>query len=354
MIITKPDGTVMELNSIDDVEMMVREAELQAAQLGKPEVITPETLEQVERRKTEFPDPNSLVVPGAEELTALDLFLGKKLFEFNGERLPRSLEARLQTMTTGGVGTGTELLDTAMLAQLWSDVHLATRVAPAFGPPIQMPTKTLDLPEELGDVTFYKPSGEGIAVTATDLATAKRAMTAYPLKAQVDVSDEEDQDAIIALLPMIRSSLVRNAGEVIDDVLINGDASTGTQNINQYNASGGTNIATDSKYLIGFDGLSHYCLNEVTGQTSDLGALADADYGTLIGLLGKYAANPDRLAWIMDPFAYAKALFLSEFRTMDKLGQFATVLTGQVGAVNSSPVPGLRPDGQGQRHGSGR
>jgi hypothetical protein len=221
-----------------------------------------------------------------------------------------------------------------MVPRLWEDIHLGAKVAGLFTQ-IDMPSKAIELPVGLGDVTFYKPSGEGVAVTATDAATAKRTLTAYPLKAQVDISDELDQDSVIALMPAFRASLIRNASETIDDVLLNGDTDAGATNINYE----GTALAASSRFLIGFDGLLHYCLHEVTGQKKDLAAAPSvALMNTVLNLLGKYGVNPERVAFISDLWIWGVLRGVAEFLTIDKAGAQATLKTGQVPTPFGSPM----------------
>lgn len=269
--------------------------------------------------------------------------LGRMLLGARGAVLPDNLESKFQsqadrvrklTMTTDAVGTGAELTDVVMWPNLFNDVVANTLVAQLFAPWITMSAKSMELPS-LGDATFYTPSGEGEAVTATDLATAKRTITAYLLKAQVDVSDEEDEDAIIALLPEIRSKLVRNSREVIDETLLCADASDGATNINYY----GADIAADSRFLLGFDGLIHLALNEITGNVDAISAAIDAaDFRTLLGHMGKYADDPTRVAFIIDRWNKNVMLGLTELGTVDKYGPAATILTGEIGKIYGSPV----------------
>ncbi|MBN1367183.1 MAG: phage major capsid protein [Dehalococcoidales bacterium] len=292
------------------------------------------------RNNDRFIKKHTLDEYGLEELALCRMILASR-----GSEMPDTYEdkfqsladkARKYTMTTDGSGTGAELIDTVMWNQLFQDIQSKTLVAELFRPWRDMVSQSEELPS-LGNVTFYKPAGEGQAVTATDPATAKRTITAYTLKAQVDISDEQDEDAIIALIPNIRSILIRNAKETIDEAILNADASTGKTNINYYDAAG-ADIATNSRFLLGFDGLIHYCLNEVTGQKSDMGTLEVADFATLIGLLGKYADVPERCAFIVDRWTKNKAIQLDDFRTVDKLGAQATLLTGQIGQVYGVPV----------------
>ena len=54
--------------------------------------------------------------------------------------------------------------------------------------------------------------------------------------------------------------------------------------------------------------------------------------------LGKYGVRPSQLAWVMDVNTFIRAQSISQFRTMDKLGPNATILTGMLGAVEGIPV----------------
>jgi hypothetical protein len=242
-----------------------------------------------------------------------------------------------QTMTTDGSGTGAELVDTLLFPTLFNDIVSKTLVAELFRPWMDMPQGSMFLPS-LGDVTFYKPAGEGQAVTATDPATARRTITAYTLKAQVDISDEENEDAIIAMIPEIRAKLAQNAREVIDEAILCADTTTGKQNINYYAATDGSDLATSSRFLLGFNGLMHYCLNEVSGQSTGITTLATSSFAALIGLLGKYADEPSRCAFVIDRWVKNKAIQLSDFSTTDKMGPNATLLTGQIGQIYGIPV----------------
>jgi len=280
--------------------------------------------------------------PNPAEYDFETLALGRKLLAGRGEVLPDTLEDRFQslasnvakrTMTTTNTGYGEELVDTIILSRLWEDIVLDNPVSGLFQM-VNMPSKSVEIPV-LGDATFYKPAGEGQAVAATDLTTAKPKLTACLAKAQVDVSDEESEDSIIALLPAIRAKLIRNAKQTIDNVLLNGDTTTGTGNINKYGAS----VDGDEAYLLGFNGLIHYALIEMSSYCIfDLATIEAADFATFESKLGKYSLKPSECAYIMDEWTYRKFKFLSDFTTVEKMGEKATYLTGQLGAVGNIPV----------------
>ena len=257
-----------------------------------------------------------------------------------GDADSRSLEAwqanLKAAMDSTTASRGDELVPTAEAATLWADVNLDTHVAALF-PRVDMPTNPFQLPLQLGNVSWY-PGTENTATTDTALATARQTLTAYELVAEVPWSLTLDEDAVIAMAGEVRSTLVRNAVEVIDDVLLNAD----TTAVNNINADTATITASDAgkgHWLVGFDGLLHLPLIDNTAQGNDHGDAPDADmYNEVRGLLGKYGVRPSELAYIVDVSTYIKSLGAEEFRTLDKLGPQATILNGQLAQVDGIPV----------------
>ena len=257
-----------------------------------------------------------------------------------GDADSRSLEAwqgnLKAAMDSTTASRGDELVPTAEAATLWADVNLDTHVAALF-PRVDMPTNPFQIPLQLGEVSWY-PGTENTATTDTALATARQTLTAYELVAEVPWSLTLDEDAVIAMAGEVRSTLVRNAVEVIDDVLLNAD----TTAVNNINADTATITASDAgkgHWLVGFDGLLHLPLVDNTAQGNDHGDAPDADmYNEVRGLLGKYGVRPSELAYIVDVSTYIKSLGAEEFRTLDKLGPQATILNGQLAQVDGIPV----------------
>ena len=250
------------------------------------------------------------------------------------EEWQANLKAALDSTTAG---TGDELVPTQEASTLWMDVNLETIVSPLFSR-IEMPSDPFDIPLQLGDVNWY-PGTENLATTSTALSTGKQTLTSYELVGQVPWSLTLDEDSVIAMAQEVRSTLVRNSAEVIDDVLLNGDTTTTTNNIN---ADGATISKTDAgkgHWLLGFDGLIKLPLVDNTTQSNNHGAAVSDDMFNEIRIkLGKYGVRPSDLAFITDINTYIKSLSVSNFRTLDKLGPNATLLTGQLGAVEGVPL----------------
>ncbi len=244
-----------------------------------------------------------------------------------------NLKAAMDSTTAG---SGDELVDTQEARALWDDVNLETAVAPLFNT-VQMPSNPFQIPLQLGAVNWY-PGTENTAVTGSAPATARQTLTAHELVAEVPWSYDLDEDAVIAMMDELRRSLLRNAHEVIDDVILNGDTTT-QNNINADGANIAATTAGTGHLLVGFDGLLHQPLVDNTAMGNDHSAAVSADmFNEIRGKLGKYGVRPSELAYITDVNTFIKSLSIDSFRTLDKFGPNATILTGQLGAVEGIPV----------------
>ena len=257
-----------------------------------------------------------------------------------GDVNPRALEdwqANLKAaMDSTTAGAGDELVATGEAAALWADINVDTLVAGLFTR-VDMPTNPFEIPLQLGDVSWY-PGTENTAVTETALTTGRQTLTAHELVAEVPWSLTLEEDAVIAMAAEVRSTLVRNAVEVIDDVLLNADT-TLQNNINADGVTITASTAGKAHWLVGFDGLLHLPLVDNAAQGNNHAAAPSADmFNEARGLLGKYGVRPSELAYIADVGTYIKSLAIGEFRTLDKLGPQATLLNGQLAQVDGIPV----------------
>jgi len=244
-----------------------------------------------------------------------------------------NLKAAMDSTTSG---SGDELLDIQEARALWDDVNLETSVAPLFNT-VQMPSNPFQIPLQLGDVNWY-PGTESVSTKRTGLATARQTFTAYELAAEVPWSYDLDEDSVIAMMEELRRSLMRNAREVIDDVILNGDT-TVTNNINADGATIANTDAGKGQWLLGFDGLLHLPLVDNTSQATDHNAAVSDDmFNEVRSKLGKYGVRPSETVYVTDVNTFIRALSVSNFRTLDKFGPQATLLTGQLGAVEGIPV----------------
>ena len=239
-------------------------------------------------------------------------------------------------MDSTTAGSGDELVATLEARELWQDVNLQTLVAPLV-PTFPMPSNPFEVPRQLGDVNFF-PGTENTASTDTALTTGRTTLTAFELVGQVPYSFTLEEDGVIAMLPEIRASLVRNVAEVLDDIILNADRSK-TNGINTDGATISESTSGKAHWLVGYDGIIHLPLVDNKSQANNHNAAVSDDmFNELRTKLGKYGARPSQLAWVMDVNTFIRAQSVSQYRTMDKLGPNATLLTGMLGAVEGIPV----------------
>jgi HK97 family phage major capsid protein len=190
----------------------------------------------------------------------IDLWLAYRLMSKGSLLMPdrvappsQDLQNAIKALTSTGTGTGDELVPTDLAAQLWEDVHLSNVLVSNLDR-LAMTSNPMDLPNALGDVTFRKGT-ENVAFTAGDPATAKNTLTVTEVGAEVDWSYTLDEDAIVALMPAVRTTIARNAGEYMDGFALNADSTlAATGNINSDDAL----PDADSYYLsAGQDGIRH-------------------------------------------------------------------------------------------------
>jgi HK97 family phage major capsid protein len=253
----------------------------------------------------------------------------RSLKYYAGQYLPLHDEFR-KAMDTATSAEGTEWIPTGMSAELTKMVELALEVASLF-PSFTMPTKTYDWPIQTGHATAYLPgeatSDAATAITASTPATSKTTFTAKKLAARILTSTEFIEDDIIPALPFIREEIALTLARAIDEVILNGDTA-GTHEDSDVTA------ATDRRKA--WLGLRAFANDN--SKSSDTGAFAVADLHTIRAAMGKYGKNQRQLAFIVSATQYFAAIADTSVATVDKFGQLATYLTGELAAFEGVPI----------------
>ena len=251
---------------------------------------------------------------------------------------PMTQMVHQRAMDSTTSGSGDELVPTLEAAELWRDVNLDTLVLPLL-PQIVMSSSPFDMPLQFGDGNWY-PVSENVQSLTTDLTTAKQTMTAYGLRTGVPFSDELEEDSVVAFIPELRRNLVRNAAEVIDDVLLNGDTTT-TNNINADGVTIATNTAGKAHWLLGFNGMIHLPLLEANAtQRNAHSATVTADmFNEIHAKIGKYgiARRPGELVYLADINTVIRSMSIPEVETVDLFGGRATISSGELNSVYGIP-----------------
>lgn len=239
---------------------------------------------------------------------------------------------------------GQEWVHTLWRDQIWDKARLENVVLSQFES-LEMAAKFEELPLEKDDpeVSFVAEDTDdahldlsGSNTPASRLGTGKETFSAKKLALRVGWSAEENEDSIIRFAEQARKQADRAMRNAIDHILLNGDTESGTTNINKDGAAPGAK----DKYLA-FNGLLKMALVTGTGLKVDAGnagpSLA-AVRQTRFKLGREQAPNVDDILLFAHTESYSPLLGLDEFLTMDKVGNQATALRGQLGLIDGMPV----------------
>lgn len=211
---------------------------------------------------------------------------------------------------------------------LESEVRRRLVVAPVFRN-IAMQTNVMTIPvnPEAGTATWVTNADFGAAPATLGAAGASAGNTAthalkeitlnaYKLATNEYTAYEEEEDALLALMPIIRDGMVRRVARAVDKAFLLG-AGSGSDPV-----KGLTNWATNTT---------------ATGNTVAAG-MTVAKMRTLRQGLGAWGLDPAEVIYIVNTDTYYQLLEDPVFQTMNQVGTQATLLTGQIGQIGGSPV----------------
>ena len=211
---------------------------------------------------------------------------------------------------------------------LESEVRRRLVVAPIFRN-IAMQTNVMTIPvnPEAGTATWVTNADFGAVPASLGAAGASAGgnathalkeitLNAYKLATNEYTAYEEEEDALLALMPIIRDGMVRRVARAVDKAFLLG-AGSGSDPVK---------------------GLSNWASNTTaTGNTVAAG-LTVAKLRTLRQGLGAWGLDPQEVVYIVNTDVYYQLLEDTTFQTMNQVGTQATLLTGQIGQIGGSPV----------------
>lgn len=240
----------------------------------------------------------------------------------------------VRAMDTQTAGEGAEYVPTGLSSSLIERVSLDLRLVSLF-PEIQMPTNPFDIP---GRAMSRQRGGRHVEQTADSgqtlikkitPATRKVRLTAARFATEVLVSKDEEEDAIIAVMPFLEDEIVDYTVADLEDAAVNGDTA-GTHRDSD------VTLATDPRK--NWNGLRKLAADAAAQRDGGADKLTVADLRANRGLMGKYGVRPDRLAHEVSIKSYIDLLSDANVITVDKYGPKATVLTGELGKVDGVPI----------------
>jgi len=185
---------------------------------------------------------------------------------------------------------------------------------------IAMKTNVMTIPvnPEAGTATWITNAQFGTTASpgaAQTHALKEITLNAYKVATMEYLAYEEEEDSLMVLLPIVRDAMVRRVARAMDKAYLMG-AGAGVDPVK---------------------GLASYDTTSVVVPTST-GVASVANLRALRKDLGAWGLDPAEITYIVSTEVYYDLLDDTLFQTVDKVGNAATLLTGQVGSVGNSPV----------------
>ena len=187
---------------------------------------------------------------------------------------------------------------------------------------IAMQTNVMTIPvnPEAGMATWVQNAQFGTANSAGGNAThalKEITLNAYKVATNEYVAFEEEEDALLAIMPVVRDAMVRRVARAVDKAFSLG-AGAGADPV---------------KGLAAYDAASAVTLDISNADKLTVAKLRDARRD-----LGAWGLDPAEMIYIVSTEGYFDLLDDELFQTVDKIGTQATLLTGQIGSVANTPV----------------
>lgn len=186
---------------------------------------------------------------------------------------------------------------------------------------IQMQTNVMTIPVNPEASTATWITNAQFGTTDSPGAAKTHALTeitlnAYKVATREYLAYEEEEDALLALLPTIRDAMVRRVARSVDIAFLRG-AGAGADPVK---------------------GLVPYDASSTVTVSAGSGTITIANMISLRKDIGVWGLNPSDIVYIVSTDAYYNLLDDTSFQTVDKIGDRATLLTGQVGQIAGTPV----------------
>lgn len=203
-----------------------------------------------------------------------------------------------------------------------NEVRRRLVVAPTLrGIAMQTNVMTIPVNPEAGVATWMANSAFGTTASAGTTAThalKEITLNAYKVATNEYVAYEEEEDSLIAIMPVIRDAMVRRVARAVDRAMLRGAGSG----------------ADPVKGLAAYDAVSAVTLDISNAEKTTVAKLQ-----AMRRDLGAWGLDPAELVYIVSTEGYYDLLEDTNFLTVDKVGNDrATLLTGQIGAIGNTPV----------------
>jgi HK97 family phage prohead protease/HK97 family phage major capsid protein len=271
-------------------------------------------LEAIQKSRMQFTDAKQ------GELSYADKEKAVLLAKMSGKSLESTKYGR-QLVEKAGAHLPSNTWELEVSLQMENEVRRRLVIAPTLRA-IAMQTNVMTIPvnPEAGMATWVQNNQFGTSGSAGGNAThalKEITLNAYKVATNEYVAFEEEEDALLAIMPVVRDAMVRRVARAVDKAFSLG-AGAGADPV---------------KGLAAYDAAS-----AVTLDISNADKLTVASLRLARRDLGAWGLDPAEVIYVVSTEGYYDLLDDANFQTMDKVGAQATFLTGQIGTVANSPV----------------
>lgn len=239
-----------------------------------------------------------------------------------------------EAMSTGQDGFGQDFVPSDLASTVMENVRNANTFVSRLSAPIVMPTSIYTIPVEGGDPTWIATSENanvtGTAVTPSKAGTSDVTLVSKKYSTSIYMSGELDEDSIVNMNTYLGDKLTKSFAEIVDSIRYNGDVVTaGTGNVNSDDAA-----PAAWSYYLHQDGL----VKKFIESSIDAGALDLADIRAARAELWVKGTRMSDLALVVSVKTYFKLLSLTQVETLEKFGASATIVNGELKAIDGIEV----------------
>ena len=196
-------------------------------------------------------------------------------------------------------------------------------------PTVDMTSDTLRIPIQLTGTKVYRVAAGAQIPLSTPQAGQPVEFTAKKIGGGFSIVDEVEEDSIIAVMPLLQQDLAWAFAWGLDDAIMNGDDSTTHMD---------SDVTETNDVRKIWKGLRKIALSGTAKVDFGNSAPTVTLLRQIRSAMGVYAANTQRLVWVVALETYVRLLSLSEVLTVDKYGPQATVITGELGKFDGIPI----------------
>lgn len=275
-------------------------------------------LEALQKSKMTFKDtkPGEVSYEDKEKAVLLSKITRKDIAD---TKFGRDLVTKYAGTAQPGTHVASATWELEVSTNMEAEIRRRLVMAPLFRN-ISMQTNVMTFPlnPEAGDAQWMANTVWGTTTSAGNTvvhALKEVTLNAYKVATNEYVAYEEEEDSLIVLLPVIRDAMVRRVARSVDKAFLLG-AGTGADPVK---------------------GIATYDATSAVNATNT-GVVTVANLVSLRRDLGAWGLEPRDVTYVVSTDVYYDLLQDTTFQTMDKVGAAATLLTGQVGQIGSSPV----------------